>query len=133
MTINSLPEQYRQRAVRHESRAHNYRRQANLLLERDNDADCAGALLYESAKQCINAVANQRGRNPGTTGGKVNVVRELAREETSGTSLMQNWQRTDRLHIHADRGTLNATEYAEAWEQAQTFIETMLTIYHRNA
>ena len=112
MTTNNPPEQYLQRAIRHEARARNYRRQANLLLERDDDTDCAGALLYESAKQCINAVANQRGRNPGTTGGKVNVVRELAREETSGTSLMQNWQRTDRLHIHADRGNLNAAEYA---------------------
>ena len=95
--------------------------------------DCAAALLYESAKQCINAVANQRGRNPGTTGGKVNVVRELAREDPQGASLMQNWQRTDRLHIHADRGNLSATEYAEAWVQAQAFIETMLTIYARDA
>ena len=103
------------------------------MLERDNDTDCAGALLYEAAKQCINAVANQRGRNPGTTGGKVNVVRELAREETSRTPLMQNWQRTDRLHIHADRGNLNAIEYAEAWEQTQAFIDAMLTIYHRHA
>ena len=133
MAISNPTEQHWQRAVRHEARARNYRRQANLLLERDNDADCAGALLYESAKQCINAVANQRGSNPGTTGGKVNVVRELAREEPSGVSLMQNWQRTDRLHIHADRGNLNAAEYAEAWEQAQTFIETMLTIYERDA
>ena len=133
MTTNQPPDQYQQRAIRHEARARNYRRQADLLLERDHDADCAGALLYESAKQCINAVANQRGRNPGTTGGKVNVVRELAREEPSGTSLMQNWQRTDRLHIHADRGNLTATEYAEAWEQAQSFIDAMLTIYARNA
>ena len=133
MTTNNPPDQYRQRAVRHEARARNYRRQANLLLQRDADMDCAAALLYESAKQCINAVANQRGRNPGTTGGKVNVVRELAREDPQGASLMQNWQRTDRLHIHADRGNLSATEYAEAWEQAQAFIETMLTIYARDA
>jgi len=119
--------------VHHEARARNYRRQANLLLERDNDIDCAGALLYESAKQCINAVANQRGGNPGTTGGKVNVVRALARENPGGTPLMQNWQRADRLHIHADRGNLNAAEYADAWEQAQAFIESMLTIYDRDA
>lgn len=133
MTTNPPPDPYRERAVRHEARARNYRRQANLLLERDSDTDCAGALLYESAKQCINAVANQRGRNPGTTGGKVNVVRELAQEDPGGTSLMQNWQRTDQLHIHADRGNLTATEYADAWEQAQAFIESMLTIYTRNA
>ena len=48
-------------------------------------------------------------------------------------SLMQNWQRADRLHIHADRGNLNATEYDEAWEQAQAFIESILTIYARDA
>ncbi|MYC34966.1 MAG: hypothetical protein F4X64_17560 [Chloroflexi bacterium] len=133
MATNHPTDQYRQRAVRHEARARNYRRQANLLLERDDDTDCAGALLYESAKQCINAVANQRGRNPGTTGGKVSVVRELAQEDPSDTSLMPNWQRADRLHIHADRGNLNAIEYAEAWEQAQAFVESMLNIYARNA
>ena len=69
---------YRRRAFRHEARAHNYRRQADLLLQRDADFDCAGALLYEAAKQCINAVANQRGENPGTTGGKVNALRGIA-------------------------------------------------------
>lgn len=133
MTTNNPPDQHRQRAVRHEARARNYRRQANLLLQRDADMDCAAALLYEAAKQCINAVANQRGQNPGTTGGKVNVVRALAREDPQGAFLMQNWQRTDRLHIHADRGNLNTVAYSEAWEQAQAFIETMLTIYVRNA
>ena len=133
MTTNNPRDQYRQRAVRHEARARNYRRQANLLLERDNDTDCAGALLYEAAKQCINAVANQRGENPGTTGGKVNAVREIAAEELGVTFLFTNWQSADKLHIHADREHLTAVQYDEAWQQAQAFIDSMLNIYNRNA
>ncbi|MCY4560426.1 MAG: hypothetical protein OXF79_29505 [Chloroflexi bacterium] len=130
---SSRSEQYRERAIRHEARARNYRRQAGLLLQRDSDADCAAALLYESAKQCINAVANQRDQNPGTTGGKVSALREITTEVPNGPTLMQNWQRADRLHIHADRGNLNPAEFAEAWEQAQAFIDTMLNIYQRDA
>ncbi len=75
---NSRAGRYHQRAARHEARARNYRRQAELLLDRDNDNDCAGALLYEAAKQCINAIANQLGGNPGTIGGKVNALRRIA-------------------------------------------------------
>ena len=37
-----------------------YRADAVLLLERQS-AHSAGTLLYESAKQCLNAVANRRG------------------------------------------------------------------------
>ena len=133
MTTSNPPDQYRQRAVRHEARARNYRRQAELLLQRDTDTDCAGALLYEAAKQCVNAVANQRGGNPGTTGGKVNVVREVAAEEPNGPALMQGWHRADQLHVHADRGHLAAGEYDESWQQAQAFIDAMLAIYNRNA
>ena len=133
MTTNNPLDQYRQRAIRHEARARNYRSQADLLLERDNDADCAAALLYESAKQCVNAVANQRGENPGTTGGKVSIVREIATDELDAAPLFTNWQSADKLHIHADREHLTAFQYDEAWQKAQEFIDTMLTIYHRNA
>lgn len=102
------------------------------MLERDSDTDCAAALLNESAKQCINAVANRRGQNPGTTGGKVDVVREISVEISDGPALMQSWQHADKLHIHADRGHLVAGEIAESWEAAQLFINTMLTIYSRD-
>ena len=124
---------YRDRAIRHEARARNYRRQAETLLQRDADVDCAGALIYEAAKQCINAVANQRGSNPGTIGGKVNVLRALSADEDETHDLMRYWQGADRLHIHADRGNLDTATYAGAWQQAQAFIESMLTIYARNA
>ena len=130
---SSRSDQYRERAIRHEARARNYRRQAVLMLQRDADTDCASALLYESAKQCVNAVANQRGQNPGTTGGKVNVVRDISAESPDGRALMQSWQHADKLHVHADRGHLLAEEFAESWEATQAFIDSMLDIYNRNA
>ena len=123
----------RQRAIRYETRARNYRSQADLLLRRDSDTDCAGALLYEAAKQCINAVANQRGSNPGSTGAKLNVLSAIAGKEPAGANLSQNWEGAAKLHIHADRGHLSAGEYGESWQQAQAFIESMLNIYARNA
>lgn len=125
-------EEYRVRATKHEARARNYRRQAELLLQRDSDTDCAGILLYEAAKQCINAVANQRGQNPGTTGGKVNIVREVVTEVPNDHDLIRYWQGADKLHIHADRGHLSAGEYDESWQHAQAFIGAMLTVYQLN-
>lgn len=121
-----------ERAVRHHAMALNYRRQSALLLEREGDRDCAAALAYESAKQCINAVANQRGDNPGSTGAKVNALRSISELEQTGTTLMGNWRAATQLHIHADRGHLTATEFMESWQQAQAFINAMLSIYHRN-
>ena len=126
-------ELYAERSIRHEARSRNYRRQAILMLDRDSDVDCAGALLYESAKQCINAIANRLGSNPGTIGGKVNVLRQVAASEADGMALMENWQHADKLHIHADRGHLSRDEFDRSWQQAQAFITAMLTIYSRNA
>lgn len=127
---NSPSGVHRERAIRHEARARNYRRQAEALLQRD--ADCAGALIYEAAKQCINAVANQRGSNPATIGGKINVLRALSTNENEAPELMRYWQGAERLHIHADRGNLDTARYDEAWAQVQAFIDTMLAIYHRD-
>lgn len=89
--------------------------------------------MYESAKQCINAVANQLGANPGTIGGKVNVLRELASSEAQESDLTENWQSADKLHIYADRGHLTDAEFHRYWNDAQTFIESMLNIYDRDA
>lgn len=124
---------YHQRAARYESRANNYRRQAELLLERDNDTDCAGALLYEAAKQCVNAVANLLGDNPGTTGGKVSALRRIAAGQADDQALLRTWQSADKLHVHADRDNLDDAEFSAHWVQTQVFIDTMLTIYQRNA
>ncbi len=89
--------------------------------------------MYESAKQCINAVANLGGENPGTTGGKVNSLRQIAAGESVDRSLMRNWQSADKLHVHADRGNLTDAEFGVHWIQAQAFIESMLNIFVRNA
>ena len=129
---SSRSERYRQRAVRHEVRARNYRRRADLLLHRDADTDCAGALLYESAKQCLNALANQRGSNPGTTVGKASVLQRIATEESDDPVLIRNWQEADRLHINSDRGHLSSAQFDESWQRAQAFINSMLIIYRRN-
>ena len=122
----------RQRAEFHEARARNYRRQAGLLLERDSDADSASALLYESAKQCINAVANLHGTNPGTTGAKMNALRAISEQEPDDLNLVDNWNAATELHVHADRGNLIGSEFAEMWQQAQDFIDAMLAIYERD-
>ena len=73
-----------------------------------------GALMYEAAKQCVNAVANQRGANPGATGAKVNELRSIEAQRTDYPNLMKRWKLADHLHIHADREFLNDAQYAEA-------------------
>ena len=119
----------REKAAFHETRARNYRRQARLLLERDNDPDSAGALLYESAKQCINALANQQGLDPLSTDAKYNFLRSITAGEPGIPYLIQCWRAADRLHINADRGHLAAPQFREYWARAQDFIEAMLGLY----
>ena len=117
------------RAARHEARARNYLQKAEMLLNEYTDLDSAGALMYEAAKQCINAVANQRGTNPGKTSGKVNVLRSLAEEQQGYPTLMRDWRFATKLHVHADREFLTDEDYREAWYWARAFIDDMLTIY----
>ena len=118
----------RQRAARHEARARNYRRQAQTLLQRDGDQDCAGALIYESAKQCVNAVANFNGVNPGPTGAKVRFVMNLVGMAGVPPNLLQRWYSAMDLHIYADREHLTQPEFIESWERALSFIDEMLMI-----
>ena len=89
-------------------------------------------LLYESAKQCINAVANLHGTNPGTTGAKMNALRAISEQEPDDLNLVDNWNAATKLHVHADRGNLTDSEFAEMWEQAQHFTDAMLAIYERD-
>ena len=117
------------RAARHEARARNYLQKAEMLLNEYSDPDSAGALMYEAAKQCVNALANQRGANPGATGAKVNELRSIAGQHPDYPDLMRDWRSANNLHIHADREFLTDTEYADAWEGARSFIDDMLTIY----
>lgn len=121
--------QRQQQAVRHELRARNFRRQAVLLLERDDDLDCAGALIYESAKQCINALANQQGLNPTRTGNKERFLIDIAQRQDTFEALVPLWKLADQLHIYADREHLDRQDFMEAWEGSLLFIDQMLTMY----
>ena len=120
---------YLRRAERHEARARNYLQKAEMLLNEYDDPDSSGALMYEAAKQCVNAIANQRGTNPGSAIGKVGALRSLVEEQPGPTDLMRDWGHANKLHIHADRELLTDDEYAASWEGARAFIEDMLTIY----
>ena len=101
-------------------------------MERDDDSDSASALLYEAAKQCINAVANLRGENPGTTGAKRRALHDIARGEDEEETIIQNWDDAFKLHIHADRGFLDESEFYISWSRVQDFIDMMLEIYERD-
>ena len=106
-----------------------YREDAVSLLERDR-FHSAGALLYESAKQCVNAVANQRGQNPGYTRAKTIYVENIAGQYAyTRFALTNGWQSASHLHIHADRGYLSEEDFRQAWRATQTFIDDMLDIY----
>ena len=126
-------EQYRPRAERYLARALNYRDDANLLRERER-LDSAGALMYESAKQCINAVANLQDQNPGPTGAKVTFLRNIL-EQSPGSQfdLMRGWRAATHLHLHADRGHMTGEEFNEAWIMAEVFVGDMLAVYADNS
>ena len=117
------------RAARHAEKARHYRRQARLLLERDQDRDCAAIILYEAAKQCINALANQQGSNPGPTGGKERFLYRLAEQDDAPPNLIMRWHYADRLHIYADREHLSPSDYLEAWVRTESFIADLLELY----
>ena len=113
----------------HLSMASVYRTDAATLLERDSPHS-AGTLLYESAKQCLNAVANRRGHDPVYTREKMHylgVIKMLYPDIQA--ELEDGWRASMALHIHADQGSLTEYEYNENWHKSQRFIATMLEIY----
>ena len=126
MTVSN---RHRQRAARHVEKARHYQRQARLLLERYQDRDCAAIVLYEAAKQCINALANQQGLNPGTTGRKERFLYRIAEQDDAPPNLIVRWNYAGQLHIYADREHLSPSDYMEAWARAESFIEDLLELY----
>ena len=124
--------QERVNSTQREVKAREYRRIALLIGSQEGDKDASGALIYESAKQCINAVAGQRGVNPGTTGAKIRFLRDLAAAVTAMPNLLEHWQGASALHVNSDRLHLSESEYETAWTDAQAFIEEMLQIYAVN-
>ena len=126
----TIPSRHQQRAERHRERAISYRDDANLLMQQYGRRDSAGALLYESAKQCINALANQAGRNPGTTGAKTAYLHTVANQLPGNRfNLVSGFQAASQLHLHADRGHLSAADFEIVHRDAQIFIANMLAIY----
>ena len=120
----------RRRAQFHLARATSYHEDANLMLELYDKPYSAAALLYESAKQSINAVANLNGQNPGAVGAKRAFLRNLASQPFgSQFNLIRGWEAAMQLHIHADRGHLEEIDFRESWRITQRFIDDMLTIY----
>ena len=128
----SLIRSGRQPADWHRAEVDNFLVQAQLLLSRDSHRNSAGALLYESAKQCINAVANQQGSNPASTGAKVRFVHNLVENGTFETSLLDGWHGAAHLHVNSDRGHLTGLGFDTYWEMAEAFIERMLAFYADN-
>ena len=119
----------REKAAHHEAQAREYRRLADSLLTRENAPEAAGELLYAAAKQCINAVANQRGVNPASTLSKREFLIGMGETEPEAATLLRDWDTVTKLHIHADQIYLPPADYTDAWQTAQIFIRQMLEIY----
>lgn len=119
----------REKAARHAAQAREYRRLADLLLTPENPPAAAGELLYAAAKQCINAVANQRGVNPVSTLAKREFLIGIVEKEPEAATLLSDWYTVTKLHIHADQINLPSADFDDAWQAAQAFISQMLEIY----
>ena len=119
----------REKAARHAAQARECLRLADLLLTRENAPEAAGELLYAAAKQCINAVANQRGVNPVSTLTKREFLIGIGEREPESATLSRDWYTVTKLHIHADQINLSPADFADAWQTAQAFITQMLEIY----
>ena len=106
-----------------------YRADADLLLERGSPHS-AGTVLYESAKQCLNAIANKRGQNPVYAREKMRYIGDIVDQHPDRQSILENgWRAALRLHLHADRGNLADDAFQSNWRNAQMFIDDMLEIY----
>ena len=119
---------FRRRADEHRTEALRYRRNADALLVQGERVS-AGALLYESAKRCINAVANQQGSNPVRTRSKFQFLRTIAAQGLTDFNLLAGWHESTNLHSHADQSHLTDGAFRVAWDTTQTFIAEMLAIY----
>ena len=93
-------------------------------------ADAAGALLYEAAKQCVNAVANLRGNDPQDNHAKIAEVRAIIAEGFTSYDLRGGGARAAwELHINADQGGLLPDRFADRFAMAADFVDEMQSIY----
>ena len=135
MTLSREPGQAK--AALHYRRAGEYHELALTLIARppvnagatDILLASAGALLYEAAKQCVNAVANLTGRDPQANHEKMAALRTIANAHPTYPDLMGDSRAAWELHIHADQASLPPDELAPALEQTRRFIADMQRIY----
>ena len=80
-------------------------------------------------KQCINAVANRQGQDPGPTSAKYYFLVSLAAGDALRASLTEDWNAVMDLHINADRLNLSEFQFEDSWQIAYSFIDQMLQIY----
>ena len=139
MTLPSEPGPAK--AARHYRRAGEFYELAQGFLARaSGDAGAAdilvaagGALLYEAAKQCVNAVANLNGRDPQANHEKMAALRAIANTHPAYPNLIKGSRTAWDLHIHADQGNLALPDLASALEQTRQFIIDMRSIYRVTA
>lgn len=127
-----------EKARLHYQRAEAYRELAQELLEQSSLtaaarsailADSAGALIYEAAKQSVNAVANLRGRDPQDNHAKLAEIRSIIADSLTSLDLRDGADSAWRLHIHADQGNLTPASFSEHFANATAFVEEMQAIY----
>lgn len=131
------PEPGPDKAQWHYQRADAYRELAEGMLERSRTAaeraevlaDAAGALLYEAAKQCVNAVANLRGQDPQDNRAKMDEINAIVAEGFTVLDLIEGARAAWELHIHADQGGLLPDRFAGRFAMATDFVDEMQTIF----
>ncbi len=131
------PEPGPQKADIHYRRAGEYQELAQRLLadssnsngETDIQADAAGALLYEAAKQSVNAVANLRGQDPQENQAKLAELRNIAQDYPEVPNLTRGAREAWNLHIHADQAGLAPAELTAQFSGATAFVNAMRRIY----
>lgn len=131
------PEPGPAKAARHYRRSGQYQNLAQgLLADASTDASAAeiltasaGALLYEAAKQCVNAVANLNGLDPQANHEKMAALRTIANTHPNYPDLQDASIAAWHLHIHADQFNLPPNDLASALAQTRRFIAAMQSIY----
>ena len=129
------------KAARHYRRAGEYYELAQGFLTRasgdagasDILAAASGALLYEAAKQCVNAVANLNGRDPQANHEKMAALRAIASAHPTYPNLIGDSRMAWELHIHADQEHLTQQVLTAYSESTRRFIMDMRSIYRATA
>ena len=135
------PEPGLAKAAHHYRRAGEYQTLAQNLLDgvavNTQNAEiltaAAGALLYEAAKQCVNAVANLNGRDPQANHEKMAALRAIADAHPNYPNLIDDSRAAWHLHIHADQFNLPPDRLASAQERTTRFVSDLQSIYRATA